>query len=84
MVPQLGGVAIVRVSGDDAVSIAERMFRPGRPAQSSSQHRKSAWVAESHRAHYGCVYDDDGRLVDEARPAAPPATCCCELAMNSS
>ena len=69
IVPQAGGVAIVRVSGDDAVSVARRMFRPGAPAQQSTA--RGVWAAESHRVQYGGVYDEAGRLVDEARRCEP-------------
>ena len=67
VVPQGSGVAIVRISGDDAVPIARRLFRPGRPAMRDAQLGAPSWVAECHRVHYGCVYDDDSRLVDEVR-----------------
>ncbi len=63
--PQGSGVAIVRISGDDAVRIAQRLFRPGKPAARDSKLSAPSWVAECHRVHYGCVYDDDSRLVDE-------------------
>ena len=60
VVPQVGGVAIVRVSGDHAVDVVRRVFRPGRVAS-----RPKAWTVESHRAVYGHVYDVDGSVVDE-------------------
>jgi hypothetical protein len=60
VVPQVGGVAIVRVSGDHAVDVVRRVFRPGRVAS-----RPKAWAVESHRAVYGHVYDVDGSVVDE-------------------
>jgi tRNA modification GTPase len=53
-------VAIVRVSGDHAVDVVRRVFRPGRVAS-----RPKAWAVESHRAVYGHVYDVDGSVVDE-------------------
>lgn len=67
VVPQGSGVAIVRISGDSAVHIARKLFRPGRPTERDAQLSTSSWVAECHRVHYGCVYDDDSRLVDEVR-----------------
>ena len=67
VVPQGSGVAIVRISGDDAVPIARRLFRPGRPATRDTHRGAPSWVAECHRVHYGGVYDDDSRLVDEVR-----------------
>ena len=64
-------MAIVRLSGGRAVEVVARLFRPGRTG-------RLAWAAESHRAEYGCVYDDAGSAVDEARSAArlfsPPLT----------
>ena len=50
-----GGVAIVRLSGDEAVSIFEKAFRP----------RKRVPPYESHRLMLGHVVDDDG-AIDEA------------------
>ena len=50
-----GGVAIVRLSGDAAVSIFEKAFRP----------RKRVPPYESHRLMLGHVVDDDG-AIDEA------------------
>ncbi|UCE02340.1 MAG: tRNA uridine-5-carboxymethylaminomethyl(34) synthesis GTPase MnmE [Candidatus Latescibacterota bacterium] len=49
-----GGLAIVRVSGTEALSIASRLFRGARLTAS-----------ESHRAHHGWILDADGRDVDE-------------------
>ena len=68
VVPQAGGVAIVRLSGSRSVEVVGRLFRPGRTG-------RHAWAAESHRAESGCVCDVDGSVVDEARrPASPPPT----------
>jgi len=65
VVPQAGGVAIVRLSGSRAVDVVRRIFRPGRTGA-------HAWSVESHRAVYGSVVDGDGAIVDEARPPSPP------------
>ena len=65
VVPQTGGVAIVRVSGDEAVSVVRRIFWPGPRART-----RTAWTAESHRAVYGSVCEDDGSVIDEARHVA--------------
>lgn len=76
VVPQAGGVAIVRLSGSRAVDVVRRIFRPGR---SGAQ----AWSVESHRAVYGSVVDGDGAIVDEARPPSATAAvcrCCCSRA----
>lgn len=62
VVPQSGGVAIVRVSGGSAVDVVQRIFRPGR---AGSGLRLVEWAVESHRAVYGHVYDIDDTVVDE-------------------
>ncbi len=51
-----GGVAIVRLSGDEAAAIFEHAFRP----------RKRRPPFESHRLMYGHVVDADGAPIDEA------------------
>ncbi|MEM6446552.1 MAG: tRNA uridine-5-carboxymethylaminomethyl(34) synthesis GTPase MnmE [Cyanobacteria bacterium P01_D01_bin.123] len=54
-VPAQGGVAIVRLSGTEAVTIGKALFRPaGRP------------VWESHRVLYGHICDRRGCELDEA------------------
>lgn len=59
IVTSLGGppaaVGIVRLSGPHAVSIAGRVFRPGR----------STWRPTSHVVEYGVVFDSDGNVIDE-------------------
>ncbi len=52
--PGEGGVAIIRISGPEAVQIADRVF-----SGQVSTYR-------SHTAHYGQVVDDQGRPVDDA------------------
>lgn len=56
IVPEQGSVGIVRVSGSQAVAIAQQIFHPpGRPP----------W--ESHRILYGTIrYPQTGQIVDEA------------------
>jgi len=51
-----GGVAIVRMSGDDAAAIFEKAFRP----------RKRKPPFESHRLMLGHVLDENGEPIDEA------------------
>ena len=51
-----GGVAIVRMSGEDAAAIFEKAFRP----------RKRRPPFESHRLMLGHVLDDNGETIDEA------------------
>jgi len=50
------GIGIVRISGQDAVSVADRVFRSpsGRPLS----------VQKSHTIHYGHIYDGD-TVIDE-------------------
>ncbi len=51
------GIGIVRISGDDAVTIADRVFR--------GKNNKKLSESKSHMAHYGHIYDGD-ELIDEA------------------
>jgi len=51
-----GGVAIVRMSGDEAAAIFEQAFRP----------RKRKPPFESHRLMLGHVLDENGEPIDEA------------------
>lgn len=51
-----GGVAIVRLSGEEAVAIFEHAFHP----------RKRKPPFESHRLMYGHVVDANGEAIDEA------------------
>ena len=48
-----GGIGIIRISGDDAIEVASKIFRPR-----SSAYRSLADV-ESYRAVYGDIVDDD-------------------------
>lgn len=52
-----GGIGVVRISGDDALAVAGRIFRPL---------NGSIEACEGYRAKYGHVYDDKNELVDEA------------------
>ena len=51
--PGDGGVAIIRISGSEALSIAEKVFSG--PIHSY----------KTHTAHYGKIIDDQGHVVDE-------------------
>ncbi|KAK3273457.1 hypothetical protein CYMTET_18300, partial [Cymbomonas tetramitiformis] len=57
-VPQAGGVAIVRLSGPDAVRIVTEVFRP---AGKTSR----TWTPTSHTAQYGNLYDAEDTVFDE-------------------
>ncbi|KAB2925092.1 MAG: tRNA uridine-5-carboxymethylaminomethyl(34) synthesis GTPase MnmE [Bacteroidetes bacterium] len=49
-----GGIAVIRISGPDAVGVADRVFRGRIPLSS----------AASHTVHYGSVVGEDGRPAD--------------------
>lgn len=51
----MGGIAVIRVSGDDAISIVQQRWRG-----------KSLSDMESHTAHLGHIVDSHGNLLDEA------------------
>ena len=53
-----GGIGIIRLSGDKAIEIAAKLFRPASGRELTSY--------ESHRAVYGRIVDVDGRIIDEA------------------
>lgn len=65
VVPQAGGVAIVRMSGPEAVRIARDVFQPGQPKKQRPDKSKDAWELISHMALYGGVYDTNRQLIDE-------------------
>ncbi len=47
-----GGIAVIRISGADAISVAERVFEP--------KSKKSLSEIESNRAVYGSIYSNNG------------------------
>ena len=51
------GIGIIRISGDNAVEIADRLYR-------SKNNKKHLVNVKSHTIHYGFIYDD-GVLLDE-------------------
>lgn len=55
--PTGGAIAVVRMSGHDAISIAERMFRP--------RSRRSIADAEGYTVHYGEVINAEGEVIDD-------------------
>ena len=76
-----GAVSIIRLSGIDAVPIAQQVFRPARarrqqrqpgrvdvgsPAAPAAAQEPQVWEPESHRVYYGTVVDARGAVVDEA------------------
>jgi tRNA modification GTPase len=63
-VPQAGGVAIIRLSGPNAVAATRAVFRPAAKAERDAQRRGDPMV--SHTALYGDVRDPrDGKVIDE-------------------
>jgi len=56
--PGVGGIGLVRISGADAIAVAERLF----VRQSDLPVRR----LESHRVYYGYVVDAWGERIDEA------------------
>ncbi|MFQ3613277.1 MAG: tRNA uridine-5-carboxymethylaminomethyl(34) synthesis GTPase MnmE [Cyanobacteriota bacterium] len=56
VVPEQGSVGIVRLSGSEALSIAQAIFTPARPQHS--------W--KSHQMIYGWIRDEKGQTLDEA------------------
>ncbi len=55
--PQGGALGVIRISGKEAISIAEKIFKP-RGATPLSQRKGQSVV-------FGDVYDEQGRLLDE-------------------
>lgn len=52
----VGGIAVIRISGGDAIEIAERIFKPFRG--------KSVSEMDGYTCAYGTVYDGDERIDD--------------------
>jgi len=53
--PGEGGIGIVRLSGPQAVAIAQKVFQPKKPGP-----------LRSHHVRYGHIVDSKGKIVDEA------------------
>ncbi len=55
------GIGIVRVSGEEAISVVSRIFRPGKPDGRRDHEIKEnvLLTAESHTIHYGFLFDGD-------------------------
>lgn len=52
------GIGIIRVSGDEAVEIVDRIFR-------NKQNEKALAKYDSHTIHYGYITEGDGTVIDE-------------------
>lgn len=55
--PAPAGLGVIRISGDDAIAIADKVFRP-------LDERKSLSALDGYSALYGHVYDADGDIDD--------------------
>lgn len=64
-----GSVAVIRISGSQALQIAKSVFR-------CATARSAGWQPQSHRVYYGHVVDASGRTVDEV-------LCLCMLSPRS-
>ena len=53
-----GGIGVIRISGPQALNIAEKVFRPVTDKKISK--------AEGYTAHFGHIVDADGQEIDEA------------------
>lgn len=51
-----GGIAVIRISGSDAVETADKVFRGKTPLAN----------APTHTVHYGHIVGGDGKVIDEA------------------
>lgn len=51
-----GGISVVRISGENALSVGEKVFR--------SKKNKSVYEMKSHTVHYGNIYNKE-ELIDE-------------------
>lgn len=49
-----GGIGIIRISGEEAFLIMEKVFRPAK--------KKDMKKVDSHTAHYGYIYDGDKKI----------------------
>ena len=52
-----GGIGIVRISGDEAITIADRVF--------TAKNGKKLANAATHTIHYGNIIDGDNNIIDE-------------------
>lgn len=53
--PGVGGIAIIRISGNKAIEIADKIFRG----------KKKLKDADTHTIHYGFIVDTSGEKIDE-------------------
>lgn len=53
----VGGIGVIRVSGEDAVSIVDKIFKPAS--------KKSLKDTDSHTINYGHIISSSGKVIDE-------------------
>ncbi len=67
-----GGIGVIRISGDDALTVAGKIFRKRSQIDLTSECEKDGiqyddkyfWKKESHTMHYGFIVDN-GKVIDE-------------------
>ena len=57
-------MAVIRLSGPDAVATAQHVFVPS-SRQQQSVHMQEPWQPESHRVYHGRAVGPDGAVLDE-------------------
>ena len=63
-----GGIGIIKISGQKALTIASHVFRRSHPSTSNSKHKNSADISsfKSHHLYHGYIVDPENRrVVDE-------------------
>lgn len=64
--PGVGAIAVVRMSGPEAVAIAEKIFRTSATQKETNAGGDQRALSTSHRARHGYVcYPHSGQLIDE-------------------
>lgn len=56
--PGTGGIAVIRISGAEAIPLTERVFRPHNP-------KKQLSLCEANSLTYGQAFNQQGELIDE-------------------
>ena len=67
-----GGIGVIRISGDDALTVAGKIFRKRSQIDLTSECEKDGiqyddkyfWKKESHTIHYGFIVDN-GKVIDD-------------------
>ena len=74
-----GAVSIVRLSGPEAVQIAQQVFQP------SGSRKDHIWQPRSHRVYHGLLQDSQRHAIDEVPTLAGPlsnSVCTCAEEMH--